>query len=109
MCKFKDYFLKGTTCHTELSQESEVSIKSKRGYFANAQYDNDLFVIFLPCHTEALAEVSINLKCALNSLDFFATACALQPVGSPFCKRLKMTKNAFIVIHKQGSKHQTKG
>ncbi len=27
-------------CHTELSQESEVSIKSKRGYFAKAQYDN---------------------------------------------------------------------
>lgn len=27
-------------CHTELSQESEVSIKSKRGYFADAQYDN---------------------------------------------------------------------
>ena len=52
LCKFKDYFLKGTTCHTELSQESEVSIKSKRGYFANAQYDNDLFAIFLPCHTE---------------------------------------------------------
>ena len=32
--KFGDY-----TCHTELSQESEVSIKSKCGYFANAQYD----------------------------------------------------------------------
>ena len=62
LCKFTDYFLKGTTCHTELSQESEVSIKSKRGYFANAQYDNDLFVIFLPCHTEALAEVSTNLS-----------------------------------------------
>lgn len=27
-------------CHTELSQESEVSIKSKRGYFSDAQYDN---------------------------------------------------------------------
>ncbi len=27
------------TCHTELLPESEVSIKSKCGYFANAQYD----------------------------------------------------------------------
>ena len=36
----------------------------------------------IPCHTEALAEVSINLKRVLNSLDFFAAACALQPVGS---------------------------
>ena len=27
------------SCHTELLQESEVSIKSKYGYFANAQYD----------------------------------------------------------------------
>ena len=27
------------SCHTELLQESEVSIKSKCGYFANAQYD----------------------------------------------------------------------
>ncbi len=32
--KFGDY-----TCHTELLPESEVSTKSKRGYFANAQYD----------------------------------------------------------------------
>ena len=58
LCKFKDYFLKGATCHTE---HSEVSIKSKRGYFANAQYDNDLFAIFLPCHTEH-SEVSTNLS-----------------------------------------------
>ena len=55
-------------CHTELLLESEVSIKSKCGYFANAQYDkknkaqNDSepsepkarFV----CHTER-SEVSI--------------------------------------------------
>ena len=65
--KFKDYFLKGTTCHTELSQESEVSIKSKRGYFANAQYDNDLLAIFLPCHTER-SEVSTNLKRFIKGL-----------------------------------------
>ena len=70
LCKFKDYFLKGTTCHTELSQESEVSIKSKRGYFANAQYDNDLFAIFLPCHTER-SEVSINTRRVLNFLWIF--------------------------------------
>ena len=63
LCKFKDSFLKGATCHTELSQESEVSIKSKRGYFANAQYDNDLFAIFfLPCHTEPLAKYPQNLS-----------------------------------------------
>ena len=30
-------FLKNVFCHTE---QSEVSIKSKRGYFANAQYDS---------------------------------------------------------------------
>ena len=28
-------------CHTELSQESEVSINLKCGYFANAQYDKN--------------------------------------------------------------------
>ena len=61
LCKFlgkicvcvnlKTIFSKALLCHTELSQESEVSIKSKCdfnvlkclkfcGYFANAQYDN---------------------------------------------------------------------
>ena len=31
-------------------------------------------------------------KVYLKFFGFFAVACALQPVGSPFCQRLKMTK-----------------
>ena len=65
-------------CHTDLSflvilSDSEVSIKSKYGFFAIAQ--NDIFSVI-----PSASEVSINLKCVLNSVDF-----------SPFCKRLKMT------------------
>ena len=70
---------------------------------------NDKVTCKIPCHTEALAEVSIKSKRALNSLDISPTAqydkclifgcgCALQPVGSPFYKRLKTTnknKSAF--------------
>ena len=52
-----------------------------------------------PCHTER-SEVSINLRCEFAYLKrgFFCCGCALQPVGSPFCKRLKMTKSAVIVL-----------
>ena len=39
MYKFINGKFGDCTCHTELLLESEVSIKSKRGYFANAQYD----------------------------------------------------------------------
>ena len=39
MYKFINGKLGDCTCHTELLPESEVSIKSKCGYFANAQYD----------------------------------------------------------------------
>ena len=39
MYKFINGKFGDCTCHTELLLESEVSIKSKCGYFANAQYD----------------------------------------------------------------------
>ena len=39
MYKFINGKFGDCTCHTELLPESEVSIKSNRGYFANAQYD----------------------------------------------------------------------
>ncbi len=45
------------------------------------------------CHTEALAEVSINLKRVLNSVDF-----------SPFYKRLKMTAVVWIFRYAQNDK-----
>ena len=45
----KTIFSKALLCHTELSQESEVSIKSKCGYFANAQYDNGFLLWLAPC------------------------------------------------------------
>ena len=57
-------------CHTKFAEQSEVSQS--------------------PCHTER-SEVSINSKCALNSVDFFAVACALQPVGS-LCANAVRTK-----------------
>ena len=51
-------------------------------WVANAQNDRTLVISTCFCHTEALAEVSIKLKCVLNFVDF-----------SPFCKRLKMTEH----------------
>ena len=50
---------------------------------------NDAFAVIL-----SASEVSKNGKFSFIFVDFFAAACALQPVGSPFCKRLKMTKRA---------------
>ena len=47
----------------------------------------------MSCHTEALAEVSINLRCVLNSVDF-----------SPFYKRLKMTAVVWIFRYAQNDK-----
>ena len=44
----------------------------------------------------SVSEVSKNGKFSLICVDFFAVACALQLVGSPFCKRLKMTRRAVI-------------
>ena len=37
-------------------------------------------------------------KVYLKFFGFFAVACALQPVGSPFCQRLKMIKLRLFVI-----------
>ena len=53
--------------------------------FAKAQYDK--VTCKIPCHTEHSfchtehSEVSINLKCVLNSLDFFAAATPCNPLG----------------------------
>ena len=39
---------------------------------------------------------SINLECALNFMDFFAVACALQPVGS-LAKHTQNDKGLFVI------------
>ena len=79
LCYFYLYF--AISCHTE---RSEVSINSKCGF---AYLRRGFFIL--------------NLRCVLNSVDIsltlnmtiwiFCFGYALQSVGSPFCKRLKMT------------------
>ena len=48
-----------------------------------------IFLSVRICHTEALAEVSINLKCFLKFFGFFCCGYALQPVGSLSIESLK--------------------
>ena len=77
------------------------------GYFANAQYDNDLFVIFLPCHTGALAEVSINLKRILNFFGFFCYGLRLATRWVAFLQKAQNDKTTkFVIIPKHQSTYQ---
>ena len=80
---------------------------------------NDRVTCKIPCHTEALAEVSINLKCILKFFGFFALWRSIEMefsvYFSPFYKRLKMTKQAtnpllycLICCHTERSEVSTK-
>ena len=72
-------FLKNVFCHTE---QSEVSIKSKRGYFANAQYDNAL--PFLQVDFSLSSESSKWQKCAV--IIKWQSAFSLSVIASRFHK-----------------------